>query len=57
MREKVNTTKVSFISYQMGKSFSKLGISSNEHEILRIVSNEVDFGNYSMIWKLMGLLS
>jgi len=56
-RDIVNTNKIKFISCKMGKSFSKKGISSNEHEILRIVSNEFDFENYSMIWKLTGRLS
>lgn len=56
-RDIINTNKIKFISCKMGKSSSKKGISSNEHEILRIVSNEFDFENYSMIWKLTGRLS
>jgi len=56
-RDIVNTNKIKFISCKMGKSFSKKGISSNEHENLRKVSHEFDFENYSMIWKLTGRLS
>ena len=56
-RDIVNTNKIKFVSCKMGKSFSKKGISSNEHEMLRKVSNEFDIENYSMIWKLTGRLS